>query len=145
MKEFFTDKGTRVVINPAPTKMAIQLRQAILRQIRKHEIDVGNPKSISDLLNNLRNDASKFVNLLKDIWIDLELDENFNAILSACLAKCTFNNIGITENLFDAEEEAKEYYDKLRYECAIETLKPFFKRTLGGLNIPSNMSENSQE
>jgi hypothetical protein len=145
MKEFYTDKGVRVVINPAPTRMAKQLKQVILKQLRKHDIEIGDSKSISDMLNYFRKNSSQFINLLKNVWIDLETDDDFERIVSACVEKCTFDGIGITDDLFDNKEEAKEYYMQIRYDCVIETLKPFFKRTLGELSVPLNTKDDSQE
>lgn len=145
MKEFYTDSGVRVVINPAPTRIAKQLKQVVLKQLRKHDIDLGEAKSMSEMVNYFRQNTSKFVNLLKNLWIDLETDEEFERIISACMEKCTYDDISITDTLFDNKEEAKEYYMQIRYDCAIETLKPFFKKALGGLQALSNTKDDSQE
>lgn len=145
MKEFYTDNGVRVVINPAPMKLVKQLRRGILRQLRKQNIDVGNPKSLKDLTETLSKDFSKYLNIFKDILIDLELDESFDNVLMSCLEKCTYNNIGISETLFDSDMNAREEYDHIRYECLMENLKYFFKNPLGWLNALNTTKDDSQE
>lgn len=145
MKEFYTDKGVRVVINPAPMGLVKQLRQGILRQLRKQNIDVGTPKSIAALKETLSADFSKYLNIFKDILIDLELDENFDRVLMSCLEKCIYDNKGINETLFNSDMNAREEYDRIRFECIMENLKPFFKNPLGWLNVPNAMKDGNQE
>lgn len=145
MKEFYTDKGVRVVINPAPMRLVKQLRQGILRQLRKQNIDVGTPKSIAALKETLSTDFSKYLNIFKDMLIDLELDESFDRVLMSCLEKCVYDNKGINEALFNSDMDAREEYDRIRFECIKENLKPFFKNPLGWLNVLNTTKDDSQE
>ena len=68
MKEFKSSTGKKIVINCASMKNAKRLRKALANELLKVNIDVGNPKDLSELSNTFK-DTNKWLNIFKEILL----------------------------------------------------------------------------
>lgn len=145
MKEFKSQNGKVIVINSSSMKTVKKLRKCLAQELLKHKIDLGNPKSVAELTQSLKGKMVDIVNLLKDILLGLEVSDEFEAVIYECMKECTYDNIMITESLFDDIQEAREDYDKIVMEVIKENLYPFIKSLIGKFSINDLMTEESQE
>ena len=133
MHEFKGVNGKKIVINCSSMKTVKKLRKALAKELLKVNIDVGNPASLKEL-NGTFKDTNKWLNIFKEILLGLETSEEFDEVISECLRDCTYDNIMITEDLFDNKEEARADYDRIVMEVVKENLRPFLKGVSGMLS-----------
>lgn len=143
MKEFKSSTGKKIVINCASMKNAKRLRKALANELLKVNIDVGNPKDLSELSNTFK-DTNKWLNIFKEILLGLETSEDFDNVISDCMKECTYDNIMITEDLFDDKPEMREDYDRIVMEVVKENLRPFLKGVSGMLSAVGISTEKAQ-
>lgn len=145
MREFKGNSGVKIVINSAPMKTVKRLRRCIANELLKHSIDVGNPNSLSDLSKIFNDNKTKYLNMIKDILLGMEVSEEFESVIYDCMKECTYKSIKITEQLFDDIPEAREDYDLIVREVIQENLTPFMKGLTGMFAVHSNTTESDQE
>lgn len=143
MKEFKSSTGKKIVINCASMKNAKRLRKALANELLKVNIDVGNPKDLSEL-NSTFKDTNKWLNIFKEILLGLETSEDFDNVINDCMKECTYDNIMITEDLFDDKPEIREDYDRIVMEVVKENLRPFLKGVSGMLSVVGISTEKAQ-
>ena len=131
MKEFKGTNGAKIVINEAPMRDVKRLRQVIAKELMKQNIDIGNPRSIQELIGTVNNHISTYLNIIKNVLLGLEVSEEFNSIMWQCMKICTYDDKTITEQLFDDIPEARIDYDLIQKEVIQVNLAPFMKPLLG--------------
>jgi len=124
--EFLAPSGKKVVINAAPFRDVMALKQAIASEIAnsKFKIDLdfsGQAASFKDM----DFDVAEIVKLLA--LVDSS-DAVYGKMLS-CLVRCTHNGEKITENTFEPEDFRQDYYE-IVLACLKVNLGPFFKGLL---------------
>lgn len=145
MREIRGINGAAIVINPAPFKLVKQLRGCIANELKKIQIDIGNPESLDAIKKEFNGNVSKYLNYIKDILLNLETSENFERVIWDCLKECLYDNKSITQLLFDDIPAAREDYDLIVYECIKENMAPFFKSLGGMLSTLKVSTESVQE
>lgn len=133
MKEFKGNTGVRIVINEGNFQTVKKLRKCLAEELQKVHIDIGNPKSLEEIKNSFNGDVSKWLNIIKDCILGLECSENFERVMQDLLNNCTWNDIRISDELFDDKIEAREDYDRIRFEVIKINLLPFFKKVFGNV------------
>jgi hypothetical protein len=143
-KEFKGQTGAKIIINIATFRESAQLKACIAKELLKQNIDIGNANSLAKLKDELNNSVPKLLNTAKDLLLSCEVSEEFNKALFDCLKHCTYDNITITEDLFEVHcrPEAREDYYMIVFECIKENILPFFKGLLSKLKTlnPTNVS-----
>ena len=131
MKEFEGANGARIVINEADFKTVKRLRCCLAEELKKINIDIGNIKTLEELKNIGSTNPSKALDMIKNCILGLECSDSFNSVMSKCLEICTWDNIKITDELFDDRPEAREDYDKIRFEALKVNFAPFLRSLVG--------------
>lgn len=131
MKEVVGNEGAKIVINVAPTRVVMQLRQCLAGVLKEFDIDVDGISSIEQFVKDAKEHQSKWLNLLKNIYCTLQESNRFWALAYECMKHCTYNDQMITERLFDDIPEARIDFDLIVLEVVKENLYPFFKSLLG--------------
>ena len=143
MKEFKGLSGGKIVINCSSMSNVKKLRKALAVELKKVNIDVGDPKNLAELSGTFK-DTNKWINIFKDVLLGLETSESFDNIIMECMKDCTYDNIMITESFFDDKPEARQDYDRIVMEVVKENLAPFLKGVSGMLSQSGMLTENSQ-
>lgn len=152
MLDFQTENtGNRVVINTAPFKDVVALKNELLKELVKYPLGLklkdlyGQGKGqIKDILNK-ELDFTEVFDFLKNVVIssdtsDVLFDKIFN-----CLRYCTYNTAyKIDTNLFDEIKEARADYYEIIFACIRENLSPFFKSLISELKKVINLPDVSQ-
>ena len=128
MRDFNTkNTGARVVINPAPFKLAVVLKKVLLKEIKNNSIGLKiTGKENNPLEKDL--DFTGCIDFIKDAIIGADISEEVNKAIFDCLAYCTYQTTNkIDEALFDKLPEAREDYYEIIIACIEENLKPFIK------------------
>lgn len=145
MKEFRGTNGAKIVINEAPMRDVKKLRQVIAKELMKNNIDIGNPRSIQELIGTVNNNISTYLNLIKNILLGLETSDEFNTIMWQCMKICLYDEKTITEQLFDDIPEARSDYDLIQKEVIQVNLAPFMKPLLGLFATPNEEITNNPQ
>lgn len=145
MREFKGINGAKIVINEAPMRDVKRLRQVIAKELMKQNIDIGNPRSIQELIGTVNNHISTYLNIIKNILLGLEVSEEFNSIMWQCMKICTYDDKTITEQLFDDIPEARVDYDLIQKEVIQVNLAPFMKLLLGMFATPNEETTNNPQ
>lgn len=145
MKEFKGTNGAKIVINEAPMRDVKRLRQVIAKELMKQNIDIGNPRSIQELIGTVNNHISTYLNIIKNTLLGLEVSEEFNSIMWQCMKICTYDEKTITEQLFDDIPEARVDYDLIQKEVIQVNLAPFMKPLLGMFSTLNEETTNNQQ
>lgn len=116
MVEITTSTGAKVIINSAPFRDAMTLKNAIQATIKVGELDLSKIKSFKEL------DIAPFLESILAIDSDLNV---YNALMK-CLVRCTYNSEKITENTFETDNARQDYYE-IVLECMKVNLHPFLK------------------
>lgn len=145
MKEFKGTDGAKIVINEAPMRDVKRLRQVIAKELMKQNIDIGNPRSIQELIGTVNNHISTYLNIIKNILLGLEVSEEFNSIMWQCMKICTYDDKTITEQLFDDIPEARVDYDLIQKEVIQVNLAPFMKLLLGMFSTLNEETTNNPQ
>lgn len=127
MLEFNTEnQGAKVIINPAPYKNAVALKNVILKEIIKNPLGLKlKGEGVTALEKEV--DISDLLDYLKNTIIGIEISDEFNSVIFECLSKCTYNMHRITEDLLDEIPEAREDIYEIKFKCVEENLRPFIK------------------
>lgn len=145
MKEFKGINGAKIVINEAPMRDVKRLRQVIAKELMKQNIDIGNPRSIQELIGTVNNHISTYLNIIKNTLLGLEVSEEFNSIMWQCMKICTYDDKTITEQLFDDIPEARVDYDLIQKEVIQVNLAPFMKPLLGMFSTLNEETTNNPQ
>ena len=143
MKEFKGLSGGKIVINCSSMSNVKKLRKALAVELKKVNIDVGNPKNLAELSGTFK-DTNKWINIFFFFFLGLETSEAFDNIIMECMKDCTYDNIMITESFFDDKPEARQDYDRIVMEVIKENLAPFLKGVSGMLSQSGMLTENNQ-
>lgn len=128
MKEFKGCNGAKIVINEATWADVRSLKRVLAAELLKLGIDI-DKEFLGQSEENLMV-GSKLFQLIKDVYLTLEASDDFNNEIMNCLKYCHYNNIKITEQLFDDEIEAREDYYDMVLGCLEVNLAPFMKKVL---------------
>ena len=87
MLEFNTEnQGAKVIINPAPYKNAVALKNVILKEIIKNPLGLKlKGEGVTALEKEV--DISDLLDYLKNTIIGIEISEEFNSVIFDCLSK----------------------------------------------------------
>lgn len=120
MAQFIAQSGAKVIINQAPFRDAMALKNAIVSELAKNKIDISSLSADTDvggLLSALMSvDAS-----------DVVYDK-----IMVCLSRCTYNGEKITEDTFEDVSARGDYYEVV-IACLKENILPFFQGLLSKL------------
>ena len=128
MKEFKGCNGAKIVINEATWADVRSLKRVLAIELLKLGFDI-DKEFLGQSEENLMV-GSKLFQLLKDVYLTLEASDDFNNEIMNCLKYCTYDNIKITEQLFDDITEAREDYYDMVIGCLEVNLSPFIKKIL---------------
>lgn len=122
MAEIVTISGAKAVINVAPFKTAMALKNAITSELAKSGIDL---QVLIEKQNQKESDVK--VDLKSIISAVLAVDSSpvVYAAIFECLARCSYNDEKITEKTFEADAARGDYY-QIVLECVQANLLPFF-------------------
>lgn len=127
MTEFITKSGAQVVINLAPWVEAKELKKAIQRIIGKNGIDLN--EELPMLICRL---------------CMVDSNDEFEAALYRCLARCLYNGQKIQFTTFDAEEARAEYYDVI-VPCVQKNVGPLVGSLFSQLIVFGLMKPKTEE
>lgn len=111
-KNFETASGAEVIINEAPFEDAMNLKNAIIREI-------GNDKF-----------QATFIDSTPAIY----------AAIWPCLLKCNYNGQKITKATFEEPKVREDYYEVIN-ACVEENLRPFLKGLGSAFNLFKRASD----
>lgn len=138
MVEFTTQSGAKVVINIAPFKDAMALKNALEKELAL------SGKSMNLSLKDLELGA------LAPLVLSIDSSENVAKALFMCLARCTYNGEKIIEQTFEPETAREDYYE-IVIACMKANVYPLLKRLissltnlLSGLKTPAPDSQESK-
>lgn len=145
MKEFITaNQKKKVIINVASFQDVINLKRAILSELKKNPIGL---KLAGESTNIMEKDISfeDLLNFLKNTLIGLELSDELDNAIFVCLGRCTYDTVhAITKDFFDKYPESLEDYYEIVFECVKENLNPFIKSLVSLWNTQLPKMANSQ-
>lgn len=127
-----TNTNTRVIINTAPYKKAIKLKNVLLNEVLKNPMGL-KIKESAEIKNALEKelDFTGVLDFIKNILIGADISDEVNSALFDCLAYCLYDGTRkINEDLFDDEqykEKIREDQYELFYKCIEVNLSPFIK------------------
>lgn len=136
----FVTKNTQkqVKINPASFKEASALKRAVMKIALQGDILKG--VSLSQL--NLST-SGMLTGLIQGV-IGLDVSEEFENALMACLARCIYDEkYSINSQLFDDKPEIREDYYEIAVKCCEENLRPFFKSLVSELKARFNQADDN--
>ena len=132
MKEFkATNTGNKVIINCAPTKDVLKLKEVIFQEIIKHPLGL-KLKEKQNNINLLEKeiDMIGLIDFIKNTLLSIDTSEEFIDAVFECLKYCTYKSTyRIDMDLFDNKSvpEAREDYYEIILVCVEENLRPFAK------------------
>lgn len=130
MKEFSAaNTGNRIVINCAPTRDVLRLKQVILQEIIKQPLGLKLQEGKQELLDRDL-DLTGIIEFIKNTLLSLDGSDEFNEAIFNCLKYCTYKTTyKIDMDLFDnsAVPEAREDYYEILLACVEENMRPFVK------------------
>lgn len=123
MIESVTQSGAALVVNSAPFKDAMALKNAIAREL-----------STSGMALDLKADISA----LSSVVLAVDSSDAVYKALLPCLIRCTYNGLKITEATFEDDKAREDYYEII-IECLKVNLSPFFKGLASRLKTLENI------
>lgn len=117
--------GATLHVGPAPFEDAIALHDGVLEAFKGFQI----PGNVQDLMDLDMSDV-------KDAVISAATSKAVRAGIFACARRCTYNNRGITQDLFDdpkTGQQAREDYYAMAWEIIQANCGPFFVKTFSWL------------
>lgn len=133
MKEFkAANTGNKVIINCAPVKDVLRLKEVILRELVKHPLGLKLKDKQGDVkeLFEKEVDIMGVIDFIKDALLSIDASEEFLDAVFECLKYCTYKSTyKIDMDLFDNKSvpEAREDYYEIIAACIEENLRPFAK------------------
>lgn len=137
------NSGNRVVINTAPFRDVIALKNALLKEFKNYPlgiklVNVLSDKNAKDTVKDLLSkeiDFTEIFDFIKNVIISSDTSEDLTAQIFNCLKYCTYNTAyKIDYNLFDEIKEARGDYYEIIFACIKENLSPFIKSLVSTLN-----------
>lgn len=147
------NSGNRVVINTAPFRDVVALKNALLREFKNYPLGIKlvtvlNSKSTKDTIKEILDkelDFTSIIDFIKDVLISSETSEDLTAQIFNCLKYCTYNTAyKIDYNLFDEVKEARADYYEIIFACIKENLSPFIKSLVSTLSKYLDLTAFSQ-
>lgn len=133
MKEIkATNTGNKIIINCAPTKDVLRLKEVIINEVIKHPLGIKlkeNQAGITEILNK-EVDMTGLAEFLKNVILSIDTSQDFIDAVFECLKYCTYKSTyKIDMDLFDNKSvpEAREDYYEIIVSCVEENLRPFAK------------------
>lgn len=127
-----TNTNTRVIINSAPYKKAVRLKNVLLNEVLKNPMGL-KIKESAEIKNALEKelDFTGVLDFIKNILIGADISDDVNNALFDCLAYCLYDGTRkINEDLFDDEqykENVRQDQYEIFYKCIEVNLTPFIK------------------
>jgi hypothetical protein len=110
-------------------------------EIEIHEADF----ETQDALHQAIFEALKSCSSVGEIVATIASDKKVNDLLWKCLARCTYNKVKITKDIFDNKEYRVNYYP-IKIACLRENILPFLPALILMLsNIQSEKEQSNQE
>lgn len=137
------NSGNRVVINTAPFRDVIALKNALLKEFKNYPlgiklVNVLSDKNAKDTVKDLLSkeiDFTEIFDFIKNVIISSDTSEDLTAQIFNCLKYCTYNTAyKIDYNLFDEIKEARGDYYEIIFYCIKENLSPFIKSLVSTLS-----------
>jgi hypothetical protein len=133
MKEIkATNTGNKIIINPAPTREVLRLKQVIFQELIKQPLGLKikeGQQNIQDVLQK-EVDATGIMEFIKNVVLSIDTSDDFLEAVFDCLKYCTYKSTyKIDMDLFDDKSvpEAREDYYEIIISCIEENLRPFGK------------------
>ncbi len=120
MSEFLASTGTKVVINVADFEDAVNLKNAVSKQLATAGIKFD--------IDPQKTDIGSILGAIMQVDSSPEV----NALLWPCLVRCTYGGHKITKQTFEPPDAREDYYD-IVLACAKANLTPFFKSLISQL------------
>ncbi len=111
MKEVTLPSGAILRVDPAPFGSAKKLWQCTLEELKKSKVDA---------------ETNLDVNFFKDIFCVSFSSKEMDAAISDCSKRCLYNNLKISDELFE-KPEAREDFISVQFEVWAENVAPFMK------------------
>lgn len=132
MKEIkCTNTGNKLIVNCAPTRDVLRLKEVILKELIKHPLGIKLKENQGDLkLLEKEVDMVGLLDFIKNTVLSIDTSEEFNEAVFNCLKYCTYKTTyRIDMDLFDntSVPEAREDYYEIILVCIEENLRPFAK------------------
>lgn len=132
MKEIkCTNTGNKLIVNCAPTRDVLRLKEVILKELIKHPLGIKLKENQGDLkLLEKEVDMVGLLDFIKNTVLSIDTSEEFNEAVFNCLKYCTYKTTyKIDMDLFDNTNvpEAREDYYEIILVCIEENLRPFAK------------------
>lgn len=133
MKEFkATNTGNKIIINCAPTRDVLRLKQVILREMIKQPLGLKMKEGQQNIQDFIQQevDATGIMEFIKNVILSIDTSEDFLEAVFECLKYCTYKSTyRIDMDLFDDKTvpEAREDYYEIIVSCIEENLRPFGK------------------
>lgn len=112
MTEITAISGTKAIINPADFQDAMNLKNAVIRELVR-----------SSALANL--DFSADVKTLAAMAMTVDSSVEVYEALWPCLARCLYKDEKITKKTFESVETRRDFYP-IALACLKENVSPFF-------------------
>jgi hypothetical protein len=125
MKEFKGTNGVLIKIMPAPFKDAFRLKNAVVKELAKTGLNIGDISLKTELSTDVLD------GFLKPIF-QIDSSDEFNDAIMACMERCTYNGLKIDKDTFEPDEAREDYYIVL-FEVIKANLYPFFKGVVSKL------------
>ena len=133
MKEFkATNTGNKIIINCAPTRDVLRLKQVILREMIKQPLGLKMKEGQQNIQDFIQQevDATGIMEFIKNVILSIDTSDDFLEAVFECLKYCTYKSTyKINMDLFDDKSipEAREDYYEIIESCIEENLRPFGK------------------
>lgn len=133
MKEFKTvNTGNKVIINCAPTRDVLRLKEVILKEMIKQPLGLRLKESQGDIKELLDKEVDMLgvIEFIKNTILSIDTSQDFLDAVFECLKYCTYKSTyKIDMDLFDNKSvpEAREDYYEIIVACIEENLRPFAK------------------
>lgn len=128
--EFITQNGHKECnITAASFKDAANLKKAVMKCLLNTDVLKG-----VDLENLKGLDMTKVFDVLGQLIINMDVSDEFEKAIFACLINCTYDGFHkIDMQFFNDFPEAREDYYEIVSKCCEENLRPFFKSLVSEL------------
>lgn len=150
MKEFkAANTGNKIIINCAPVKDVLRLKEVILKEMIKHPLGLKIKDKQGDFKELLEKevDIVGVIDFIKNTVLSIDTSQDFSEAIFECLKYCTYKSTyKIDMDLFDNKSvpEAREDYYEIIAACIEENLRPFAKSLISMWKTLTSTGEMSQ-
>ena len=123
-KEFTLASGKKLVINISSFELGTRLSQELLKCLKKTKIDLTKDllsTPFDELLTN-----GQILGALAQAFIEALTSEAINEVFWNCAAKCSYDGLRITRELFTNNITARGDYYQIQFLVIKENILPFF-------------------